>query len=76
MIFNNMHTNLNIYFEIDAVNFNREKENTFLGVIDDESITWKSQISFIKTNMSKSTAVLRKVIFFYIFFMQCIAFCF
>lgn len=71
-----MHTNLNIYFEIDAVNFNREKENTFLGVIDDESITWKSQISFIKTNMSKSTAVLRKVIFFYIFFMQCIAFCF
>ncbi len=36
-------------------------ENTFLGVIIDHKLCWKSHINHVKTKMSKSIAILNRI---------------
>lgn len=47
MIFSNWNFNLNISFQTDGAKINRKKENTFLGVIIYERITWRPHITNI-----------------------------
>ena len=43
---------------IDGTNINQVHETSFLGVVLDESITWKSHISYISSKISKSISII------------------
>ena len=50
--------------KINDMEIERVKENTFLGVIIDDKLCWKSHINTVKTKMSKTIAILyRKLIY-------------
>ena len=56
--------NCNIVISIDDQHIDRAKETVFLGVIFDENLNWKSQISHIATKVSKSIGVIYKCSFY------------
>ena len=56
--------NCNIVISIDDQHIDRAKETVFLGVILDENLNWKSQISHIATKVSKSIGIIYKCSFY------------
>ena len=50
---------IHLYYILDQV-----KETVFLGVILDENLNWKSQISRVANKVSKSIGIIRKSIFY------------
>ena len=56
--------NCNIIISIDDQHIDRAKETVFLGVISDENLNWKSQISHIATKVSKSIGIIYKCSFY------------
>ena len=56
--------NCNIVISIDDQHIDRAKETVFLGVILDENLNWKSQISDIATKVSKSIGIIYKCSFY------------
>ena len=56
--------NCNIVISIDDQHIDRAKETVFLGVILDENLNWKSQISHIATKVSKSIVIIYKCSFY------------
>ena len=56
--------NCNTVTSIDDQHIDRAKETVFLGVILDENLNWKSQISQIATKVSKSIGIIYKCSFY------------
>ena len=49
---------------IDGKNFNAVHETSFLGVVLDENITWRSHISYITSKISKSIGIIFRSSFY------------
>ena len=49
---------------IDGKNINQVHETSFLGVVLDENITWKSHISYIASKISKSIGIILRSCFY------------
>ena len=49
---------------IDGTNINQVHETSFLGVVLDENITWKSHISYISSKISKSIGIILRSSFY------------
>ena len=49
---------LDLLLEINNHRLERVKETSFLGVILDESLTWKSHISYVASKISKSIGII------------------
>lgn len=60
MLFGNYKEDTQIRLNIQRVNIEHVKENTFLGVIIDEKMNWKSHIQYVQKTVSKSIAILSK----------------
>ena len=51
-------------FELMAKKIDQVKETVFLGVIMDENLNWKSEISHVANKVSKCTGIIRKSSFY------------
>ena len=51
-------------FSLMTKKTDQEKETVFLGVIMDEHLNWKSEISHVANKVSKSTGIIRKSSFY------------
>ena len=60
MLFGNYKISTQALIQVDGVNIERVHENTFLGIILDEKITWKSHTKHIQNKLSRSISVLSK----------------
>ena len=60
IIFGNHSNSSNKKLMINDVEIKRVSEITFLGVIIDNKLCWKSHINYIKVKISKSIAILNK----------------
>ena len=58
MVFSKMKINYNFIIKIDAKVINRVNKTKFLGVFIDENLTWKENIKYITTKLSKSIAIM------------------
>lgn len=58
MFFGNHGEKEEVKLKIQGANIERVKEITFLGVIIDEKLNWKSHIKHIQNKISKSIAIL------------------
>ena len=54
----------NIQISIVNQNFVKEKETDVLGVIVDENLNWKSEISHVENKVSKSIGIISRCSFF------------
>ena len=61
MVFSKGKQDGNIILTIDGSAIERVVEFRFLGVIMDENLSWKSQIKYVKTKISKNIFVMNKV---------------
>jgi len=57
-------TNQNIQLLIDAQKIDQVKETVFLGVIMDENLNWKPEISHVANKVSKSIGIIPKSSFY------------
>jgi hypothetical protein len=55
---NKTHDNSNYTISINGCAIDRVHETTFLGIIIDDKLTWKSHIDFIESKVSKSIGIL------------------
>lgn len=60
MMFGNVESKSNPQIMIDGVQIETVNENTFLGVIIDNKLSWKAHIKHIKTKISKSLSIINK----------------
>ena len=51
---------LTLSIQMDGFKMNQVKEDNFLGVILDETLSWKPHISQVASKVSKSVGVIRK----------------
>ena len=58
------HSICNIQISIDNQNIVKVKETNFLGVILDENLNWKSEISHIANKVAKSIGIISRCSFF------------
>ena len=58
MVFSKGKQDGNIILTIDGSAIERVVEFRFLGVIMDENLSWKSQIKYVKTQVSKNIFVM------------------
>ena len=61
IVFGNRSINTNKKLTINTMEIERVNEVKFLGVLIDSKLCWKPHINYIKTKISKSTAILYKV---------------
>ena len=59
MLFSNKRGDPQINIKLDNTEIESQKESTFLGVIIDNKLTWKSHVKHISNKISKSIAILR-----------------
>ena len=57
-------TNQTIQLLINSQKIDQVTETVFLGVIIDENLNWKSEISHVAIKVSKCTAIIRKSSFY------------
>ena len=57
-------TNQTIQLLINSPKIDQVKETVFLGVIMDENLNWKSEISHVANKVSKCTGIIRKSSFY------------
>ena len=57
-------TNQTIQLLINSQKIDQVKETVFLGVIMDENLNWKSEISHVANKVSKCTGIIRKSSFY------------
>ena len=57
-------TNQTFQLLINSQKIDQVKETVFLGVIMDENLNWKSEISHVANKVSKCTGIIRKSSFY------------
>ena len=61
MLFSNKRNTTNLNIRLNNIPLDQVTETTFLGVVIDDKLTWKSHVKHISTKISKSIAILKFV---------------